>query len=132
MEEVRHWGSAFGSQSPTASLFSFLTLPCGCPGTWKKNLLMDTSQRSDPPSPSSYQLPIVPWLVVGPRSPTPTFSGTSGGLIVCRSYSCKHSGCEFVDVIAIPCPEESISQRPRPSLSSEGLCLFCLLFSSVP
>lgn len=55
---------------------------------------------------------------------TPTYPGTLAGLILCRSYSCKHSGCEYVSVIAMLYPGESASQHPLPSLEGYIFSVF--------
>lgn len=58
----------------------------------------------------------------------PTFAGTLTDVILCRFCSGNMDCCEFIYVIALPCPEDSIS--PHSFLPS-GFCILSSPFSSV-
>lgn len=78
-------------------------------------LLMATlSKENDSFSPINYLLPLAPQCEVS-RDKHPTYARIWAGLIFCKSCADKHSSCESITVVAMPCPKTALWGTPPHS-----------------
>lgn len=82
--------------------------------SWMSGLLLDgsglvmgyTLGKTSPPSPSSWQLPVTPWLEVGLHQPSSPCKDTFGWVFA-RSWLCRHNHGELTYEAALLCLKHS-------------------------